>query len=257
MVLRAALHIRLYSSSDNNSFHSTTFYNLSPAYGKAYGIYLGGSSDNSFVTSTVYNLSPANYDAYGIYLGSSSDNSFVTSTVYNLNAGRYAYGIWLDSSSGNSFVTSTVYNLSSVHDNAYGIRLDYSSDNSFSSGSISDLNAPTWWDFYSTEYSYRNSAEDITISSIASFPTTISFTYDNGIMLKSVETPPADPADKRNISKYVTVTEVTADSWIFMNVSYEEGDLGGVVEDSLRLWQHNGTDWTEVPGTNGVNTAEN
>jgi hypothetical protein len=76
-------------------------------------------------------------------------------------------------------------------------------------------------------------------------------------MLKSVETPPADPADKRNISKYVNAVEVTADSWLFMNVSYEEGDLGGVDENSLRMWQYNGTDWTEVPGTNGVNTAEN
>jgi hypothetical protein len=76
-------------------------------------------------------------------------------------------------------------------------------------------------------------------------------------MLKSVETPPADPGGKRNISKYVNVTEVTAESWIFMNVSYEDGDLSGVDENTLRMWQHNGTDWTEVPGTNGVNTAEN
>jgi parallel beta-helix repeat protein len=137
---------------------------------------------------------------------------------------------------------------------AYGIRLYSSSDNSFSSGSISDINAPIWWDFYSEENAHGNSAREITISS---FPTTISFTYENGIWLKSVATPPADPAGKQNISKYVNVTEVTADSWIFMNVSYEEGDLGGVVENSLRMWKHNGTDWTEVPGTNGVNTVEN
>jgi parallel beta-helix repeat protein len=72
-----------------------------------------------------------------------------------------------------------------------------------------------------------------------------------------VETPPADPAGKQNISKYVNVTDVTANSWIFLNVSYEEGDLGSVDENSLRMWKHNGTDWTLVPGTNGVNTAEN
>ena len=157
------------------------------------------------------------------------------------------------SSDNNSFNTSTVYNLSAYHD-AYGIYLDSSSDNSFSSGSISDINAPTWWDFYSDASSHGNSAGNITISS---YPTTISFTYDNGIMLKSVQTPPADPGGKRNIRKYVNVTNITADSWIFLNVSYEEGDLGGVDENSLRMWKHNGTDWTEVPGTNGVNTAEN
>jgi uncharacterized repeat protein (TIGR01451 family) len=243
------------SSSSDNSFVTTTVYNLSANY-DAYGISLDSSSDNSFVTTTVYNLSSANYDACGIYLYSSSDNnSFVTSTVYNLSANYDAYGISLDSSSDNSFVTTTVYNLSADDYAAYGIYLSSSSDdNSFSSGSISDIKAPTWWDFYSAASSHGNSAEDITISS---FPTTISFTYENGIELKSVQTPPADPAGKRNISKYVHAVEVTANSWIFMNVNYEEGDLGGVDENSLRLWKHNGTDWTEVPGTNGVNTAEN
>ena len=75
--------------------------------------------------------------------------------------------------------------------------------------------------------------------------------------IKGVTTPPEpDPAGKVNVSKYVNATNVTADSWIFMNVSYEDGDLGGVDEDSLRMWRYNGTDWTEVPVTNGVNTAE-
>ncbi|KAF5429974.1 hypothetical protein C5S39_08270, partial [Candidatus Methanophagaceae archaeon] len=52
------------------------------------------------------------------------------------------------------------------------------------------------------------------------------------------------------------VTNVTADSWLFLNVSYNESDLGSVAEDTLRLWRHNGSDWTEVTGTNGVNTVE-
>jgi len=245
----------LLSSSSDNLFDTSTVYNLS-ADKDAVGIYLlDYSSDNSFVTSTVYNLSSADEEAAGIWLHYSRDNSFDTSTVYNLSASAYAYGIGLYYSRDNSFDTSTVYNLSSANDDAYGIWLSYSSDNnSFSSGSISDVNAPAWWDFYSEEDAHGNSAENIRISS---FPTTISFTYENGIKLKSVATPPADPADKQNISKYVTVTEVTADSWIFMNVSYEEGDLGDVAENSLRMWKHNGTDWTEVPGTNGVNTAKN
>jgi uncharacterized repeat protein (TIGR01451 family) len=243
------------SSSSDNSFDTTSVYNLSSANGNAYGILLYSSSGNSFHTSTtVYNISSANDYAHGIPLYFSSDNSFHTSTVYNISANDNAYGISLDySSDNNQFHTSTVYNIS-ANDNAYGISLDYSSDNRFLFSSISDINAPAWWDFYSNEYAHGNFAGYITISS---FPTTIAFTYDNGIGIKSVATPPADPADKRNISKYVNVTEVTADSWIDMTLYYEEGDLGGVIENSLRLWTHNGTDWTEVPGTNGVNTEVN
>jgi uncharacterized repeat protein (TIGR01451 family) len=240
--------------SSDNSFVTTTVYNLSTSLYTADGILLRSSSDNnSFVTTTVYNLY-ADQGAVGIHLWSSSDNSFVTNTVYNSSSETNAEGIYLRSSSDNSFVTSTVYNISAKY-GADGIGLYSSSNNNaFSSGSISDINAPTWWDFCSDANSHGNSAGDITISS---FPTTISFTYENGIKLKSVETPPADPADKRNISKYVNAVEVTTNSWIFMNVSYEDGDLGGVEENSLRLWRHNGTDWTVVPGTNGVNTAEN
>jgi uncharacterized repeat protein (TIGR01451 family) len=174
-----AYGILLYHSCDNNSFDTTTVYNLS-ANDDARGIVLYSSSDNSFDTTTVYNLS-ANDDATGIRLSSSSDNSFDTSTVYNLSANDDALSIYLWSSNDNSFDTSTVYNLS-ANDKAYGIRLYSSSDNNmFSSGSISDINAPTWWDFYSDASSDGNSAGDITISS---FPTTISFTYDEGIKLK-------------------------------------------------------------------------
>ena len=246
--------ICLYYSSNNNSFHTSTVYNLSA--GNAFGISLHSSSNNSFYSSTTVSYINASDYAFGILLESSSNNnSFHTSTVYNLSANEdVAYGIFLSSSSNNSFHTSTVYNLSANEDDAYGIYLYSSSNNSFSSGSISDITAPDWWNFHSNERSHRNSAENITISS---YPTTISFTYDNGVGIKSVETPPPDPALKSNIGKYVNATNVTADSWLFLNVSYNESDVSGVQEDSLKLWRHNGTTWHEVAGVNGVNTAEN
>jgi len=74
--------------------------------------------------------------------------------------------------------------------------------------------------------------------------------------IKSVETPPPDPALKSNIGKYVNATNVTANSWLFLNVSYNASDISLVQEDSLKLWKYNGT-WHEVAGVNGVNTAEN
>ena len=163
-----------------------------------------------------------------------------------------------EGSNNNTFSSSiTIYNINASEE-AYGIALEEgSNNNTFSSGSISDVNAPTWWDFYSDADSHGNSAENITISS---YPTTISFTYDNGVGIKSVETPPPDPepdpALKSNIGKYVNATNVTAKSWLFLNVSYNESDVSGVQEDSLKLWKHNGT-WHEVAGVNGVNTAEN
>ena len=72
-----------------------------------------------------------------------------------------------------------------------------------------------------------------------------------------MKTAPSDPADKKNIGKYVNATNVTASSWIFLNASYSEADLGSVDENSLRMWKYDGADWTEVPPPNGVNIVEN
>jgi hypothetical protein len=138
-----AYGIYLSYSSDNNSFVTTTVYNLDAyAYAYAYGIRLDSSSNNSFVTTTVYNLSSANTEAYGIYLSSSSDNnSFVTTTVFNLSsANTVARGIQLSSSNDNSFVTTTVYNLD-ADDVAHGILLSSSNDNSFVTTTVYNLDA--------------------------------------------------------------------------------------------------------------------
>jgi hypothetical protein len=259
-----AYGILLDYSSNNNSFYTSNVYNISAA-ADASGISLRPSSDNnSFHSSTVYNISAGG--AIGISLRYSNNNSFSSSTnISHVNATATddeadAYGICLYGSNNNSFSSST--NISYINATASGddaeagargISLSYSNNNSFSSGSISDINAPTWWDFYSDASSHRNSAENITISS---YPTTISFTYNNGVGIKSVETPPPDPALKSNIGKYVNATNVTANSWLFLNVSYNVSDVSGVQEDSLKMWKYNGTDWTEVPVTNGVNTAE-
>ena len=153
-------------------------------------------------------------------------------------------GIRLYDSSGNSLTNNTASN------NECGIYLGFSSSNTLTNNTASD-NAN--YDFYSGEDSHSNKIKDLAISS---YSTTISFIYDNGIEIKSVTTPEPDPAGMVNISKYVNATKVTADSWIFLNVSYSNDDVTNVVEDSLRLYHWTGTEWDEVAGSN-VNTAEN
>jgi hypothetical protein len=40
-----------------------------------------------------------------------------------------------------------------------------------------------------------------------------------------------------NVSKYVNATSVTADSWLFLNVSYSDMDISRIVEDSSVLYR--------------------
>ncbi len=173
-------------------------------------------------------------------------NSHSNLVANNMVANNNYDGIYLELSNGNTVANNTVAN-----NNWEGIFLDSSSDNTFTNNSVSN-NAR--YDFYSAEYSHNNTVEDLLL---CDYPTTVSFTYDNGVGLKSVDTAPSKPSDKIDISKYVDATKVCADSWLFLNVSYDEADLGNVDEDSLRMWEHSGTDWVEVTGTTGVNTAEN
>jgi len=46
---------------------------------------------------------------------------------------------------------------------------------------------------------------------------------------------PSDPSGKVNIGKYVNVTNVTGNSWIFLNVSYPDAELGSIDENSAEV----------------------
>ena len=232
--------------SDNNATNNTD------------GIRVGSSSSNSTITNntctnnkegivlfssnnTVTNNTADWNEWYGIRLCHSSNNTVTNNTASSNNH----YGINLHLSSSNNTLTNNRANLNQCH----GIWLSSSSNNTFTNNTASNN---TDYDFYSDKDSHGNTIEDLTV---ASYPTTISFIYDKGVGVKGVNTPPSDPSGKANIGKYVNATNVTADSWISLNVSYTDANLGNVDEDSLRMWKYNGT-WTEVPPPNGVNIVE-
>ena len=245
--------IRLESSNNNTLTNNTANENDWD------GISLGEfSNDNTLSNNSVSD------NEYGIWLEDSAHNTIKNNNVsHNLGG---ASGIHLENASyttiaGNNvtdnddgiYLNSSLYNNitnNNVSNNDYGVVLNLSSNNTLTNNTASNSTA---YGFWSDEGSHNNTVKNLTISS---YPTTISFTYENGVGLKGVDTAPADPAEKTNIGKFVNVTNVTADSWIFLNVSYEDANLGGVDEDSLRMWKHNGTDWIEVPQPNGVNTVE-
>jgi parallel beta-helix repeat protein len=221
--------IRLYYSSNNTLTNNTANLNNKS------GIWLRSSSNNTLTNNTANSN-----NNYGIYLSFSSNNTLTNNTA-NSNDD---IGIYLSPSSNNTLTGNT------ANENGFGILLGGSSNNTLTNNTAS---GNTNYDFYSTADSHNNTAEDLTI---ASYPTTVSFTYDNGVGLKGVTSPSSDPAGKLNISKYVNATNVMADSWLFLNVSYTDEEVSGVEEGSLKLYRWNGTAWAEVPGS-GVNIAEN
>lgn len=113
------------------------------------------------------------------------------------------------------------------------------------------------WDFISTNHTVGNHHVNLFIGDSV-VPTTITFNQSRDIALRSVSNPPPDPPTKQNIGHYVNGTNITADSFVFLNISYQDSDVtsAGVTESSLRMWRYL-TAWQKVQGTNGVNTVEN
>ncbi|KAF5417194.1 MAG: Cell surface glycoprotein [Candidatus Methanophagaceae archaeon] len=222
--------IRLFFSSDNTLSNNTVSNN------KSYCFFLYDSSNNSISNNTV-----SNNHYYSFVLDTSSNNMISNNIVSNSGFG------FLLALSSNNMVSNNI-----VSNSRFGFVLEESSNNNtITNNTASDI---TTYDFLADNKSYSNKITDLTI---CSYPTTISFIYDAGIKIKSVTNPEyEDPAGKANIGKYVDVTNVSADSWILLNVSYNDADVTNVEEASLKLYRSTETDWVEIAG-GGVNTAEN
>jgi len=223
------IHLYLYNTNNTLTYNHV--------YDNSYdGIHLFSSNNNTLTNNNAYNT------YVGIHFSYSNNN-----TLTNNNAdGNEIYGIYLDNSNNNTFTNSTVYN------NEYGIFLTGSNSNKFNVTYASNA----LWDFYSDPNSHWNVVLNLNLSS---YPTTISFTYDNGIRLKGVTTAPSDPPGMLNIGQYVEILNEAINSWIYLNVSYTDAEILYVYEESLRLYRWDGEEWllADGSGVNGVNTAEN
>ncbi|HEC75653.1 MAG TPA: hypothetical protein ENI33_00130, partial [Thermoplasmatales archaeon] len=156
----------------------------------------------------------------GIYLFTSDYNTISNSNFSNNEIGIYMYGYHQN---GNAFYNDTAFNEL------------YSA-------------------FSADDDSHGNIVENL---SVASYPTRMSFTFDNGIRVRGVDSPPPNPAGMGDIGKYVNITNITANSWINISIYYEDAELGLVEEDTLRMWRYNGTTWEMVSQPNNVSIADN
>jgi len=224
--------IYLYSSGGGTTINNTITNNNASNTGT--GIYLN-DADNSTITNN--NATSNNYD--GIWVGSGSDGNTITNNNAS-NNGDTGIELYMNSNS-NTIINNT------ANSNNYGMYLEKSSSNTITNNTVS---GNTLWDFYSRSNSLNNVVTDLTINP------TISFTGAD-IAIKSVSSPPSDPSGYKNISHFINATSNSGySSWLFLNVSYSDSDVSTVDESSLRMWRYSGS-WTQVSGTNGVNTASN
>jgi parallel beta-helix repeat protein len=161
-------------------------------------------------------------------------------TIKNLNLTRNGYGILFINTTN-----SIVFNITLI-DNDYGIYL-----NSSNSTLINIKSHSNNLDFYSTN-SFSN-AINFNLSSLL-----INFTSKD-IAFKPATNPGNIPQGYNHIGKFINITNNSADSCIYLNVSYKDDEVSGINESTLRIWKYNDS-WyncSNFASECGVDTVNN
>ncbi|HEC76240.1 MAG TPA: hypothetical protein ENI33_03130, partial [Thermoplasmatales archaeon] len=222
----------------NNTIRNVTSYGIESAYSP--------SQRNIINRNTIYN-------GTGIVIYSCSNNIISNNTIRDIRRGyfpmtppRGAAGIWIGGGTNNYFFNNTITGSNETCD-VYGVLLKYASNNIFSFTEIRNLRSTSnVYAFYSDENSKNNSIYNMTL---ASYPTTISFIYGNGIALKGVlEEETQSNGELLHIGKFINVTGVTVSSWINVTIHYTEQEIWMVNESSMKLYRYNETsgEWENV-----------
>ncbi|MCZ7381912.1 MAG: right-handed parallel beta-helix repeat-containing protein, partial [Candidatus Methanoperedens sp.] len=233
------------------------------------------------VNNTLNGNNASSNNDTGIYISGSSGNNILTNNIANLNLWE---GIFIEDSTNNTLTNNTA-SSSPNGDGIYIINSSYNTltDNTANSNTLDGItlkngsrnNTLTGNNASSNDYGihFKNSSSDNTLTNnnplnnrwdfFLEINSTNNTVTDNrgthkgkDYAIKTASSPAPDPNGYTNIGKYVNATNNSADSWLFLNVSYSNSDVASIDESSLRMWKYNGS-WSQVAGTNGVNTAQN
>lgn len=189
------------------------------------GIHFGAQD----VSNRLINNNASANSGAGIFVTSPGGSNTLANNTANSNNN---YGIQLASSTGNNLINNSI-----VSNQQYGILLSSAGYNNLTNNNLS---SNTIWDFYSLSSSNVWAINN----TFSSYPTTVNFTYAGNVGLKGVASPPSDSGGYHNISKYINATNVSANAWLFLNVSYNQTtdvDPLGLDENTLNMSKYNNT----------------
>ena len=186
------------------------------------------SSNNNLIKDNriLATYSP-NFAVTGVLIYHASNNTMINNTVID-SFGRIALGFHLESSINNVLINNTFYSI------------------------VPDANK---FAFYSLGNSYNNSVTNFNMQTA-----NVSFDGKDISLYPLNSSLPADKNELYNISKYLAISSNSADSWILLNVSYDQADIPSRInKDSLRIYKHNGADWipANASSLDGVDTVNN
>ena len=233
----SALGIYIDTSSGTNANMNVSGNTISTSGTSSDGIYALEYTGCTFSANTI---TTANKTSSGIYLSSSNLNT-VSGNTFSSNY----YGIFLDSAS--SYNNFTGNRVTSTNESAgYAVYLDNADSNLFDSDFLNSTYMP---EFYANAVSDSNLIFNMSLQD----GPVVSAIFFNGITLDNNITPPAGPANMRNLSSFLSVEWLTAVSYIEFNLSYADSAISSVNESTLGVYMYNETErnWSLLPNSTG------
>jgi len=185
------------------------------------------------------------YGNTGYHVNADSNGLFGIGALFNVgfnltecSANSNSEGITL--SVANSSITNNF-----VNSNEIGIETFFSYDTIIDNNVVHDSEL---FDFLSIIDDGTDVITNLDIGPVISF-------VPVDVAISNSDAPEGDPSGYKNIGKYVGVEAESQDSSIFLNVSYETGDLNGGDESKLVMYEYDNS-WSKLDDS-GVNEDDN
>ena len=192
---------------------------------------------------TIANNTVTNNAANGIRISSTNNSRILENTVNSNAPGLLLTQIYFSNLINNSIKHNTGTGGISISTATGNILINNTAQN----------NTP--WDFISQSTSPNNTITNLNVGPILNFES-----LDIALKNQSVSLP-ADPTGLYNISKYINATNMSANAFLFLNISYADSSLIDIVEGALAIARYNGSTWATTPSTfastSGVDTSNN
>src|SRR3989344_4129019 len=240
----------LYNYSSSNNISWNTIYTYSNgSTGSSFGVYLLEYAQSNAVAS---NLSVTNgtFREDGIIITTLATANNISGNALFVKSFDESYGIYIHTGADNNVFARNNITFNDTISSA-GIRIENSSHNTFFLDKINVTSARSVE--IETQHQRGGQVLNNTLTNITFIRTnmTIDFIVYNGTRIKSMNSSeaPTGPNGQTALGKYVNITNTTAWSWVFVNISYLDVEVPATVlnESLLRVWKYNSSNqWTNA-----------
>lgn len=242
------------SSSDFTNISFNTFF-LESKNNVIEGIRILSGVNNVTVMMNTLTLFTNATDAYGITLSNGDSNTVSYNTINANSSDGENIGMRLSSGSDDNIITGNVFTV--YQNDSIGFRVDSSTGNVFTDNTVT-LDNETSAEWVGLGTATDNTVNDLIMSRSGN---TVSFidtaTTIQGLLASEASLLGNAPG-KVSISKFFNITNNTATSNVYFNVSYTDGEVVSIENENLDLWKYDGG-WVDTGffAVSSVDTAAN